>query len=338
MHLCAEHFFRVKVPPPPTLPDLLAFYEENWLSAGYESPEEELKYRAYGREILTRFWEIHNRDFRMPLAVERSFLIDVNGIKLRGFIDRIDKLESGGLAIIDYKSSQELFTTEHLQNDLQLTLYQLAAQELWHLPVERLTLYHMRSNTPCHCSPRGEGQLQEARELVLEVADNIAKQNFPAVENQFCPCDFLEHCPYHAHRYTSTQAREQDTAEADIPATVEEYASLQQQAKDIEMKLEELRSLIVNYCHGKGLNRLFGSQHAVTYKQIERMGFDENEVRDLLEPLGLWEKVLGLDQARAKQLLSDKTLAAEVRRNLEALKRVTSSYPQLWVRRLREEE
>jgi hypothetical protein len=27
MHLCAEFFFRVKVPPPPTLEELLQFYE-----------------------------------------------------------------------------------------------------------------------------------------------------------------------------------------------------------------------------------------------------------------------------------------------------------------------
>jgi len=71
LHKCAEHFFRVKVPPPPSLEELLRFYEENWLSAGYESAEEEANYRDYGRQILSRFWEVHQADFRMPLAVER---------------------------------------------------------------------------------------------------------------------------------------------------------------------------------------------------------------------------------------------------------------------------
>ena len=54
VHLCAEYFFRVKVPPPPTLETFLLFYEENWLSEGYESAEEEENYKVYGREILTR--------------------------------------------------------------------------------------------------------------------------------------------------------------------------------------------------------------------------------------------------------------------------------------------
>ena len=92
MHSCAEHFFKVRVPPPPSLDELLEFYEENWLSEGYESAEEEAKYRAYGEQLLAKFWKIHSTDFRMPVAVEKMFYIDIEGVKLRGYIDRIDKL------------------------------------------------------------------------------------------------------------------------------------------------------------------------------------------------------------------------------------------------------
>jgi len=77
MHLSAEYFFKVRVPPPPSLDELLHFYEQNWLSEGYESAEEEAKYRSYGREILIKFWEVHQTDFRVPIAVERLFHIDL---------------------------------------------------------------------------------------------------------------------------------------------------------------------------------------------------------------------------------------------------------------------
>jgi len=190
LHLCARYFFKVRVPPPPSLEELLQFYEGNWISEGYESTEEEAKYKTYGREILAKFWEIHNTDFRMPVAVERIFYIDIEGVKLRGFLDRVDKLESGGLSIVDYKSNQELFTQDDLEKNLQLTLYQLAAEQTWHLPVERLTLYHLRSNTPCSCAARDETRLKKARHLVLAVAKNITEEKFPAIESQYCPCDF----------------------------------------------------------------------------------------------------------------------------------------------------
>lgn len=341
MHLCAQYFFRSRLPRPPSLENLLQFYEQNWLPQGFESAEEELQYRAYGREILSKFWEVHHTDFHLPLAVERMFCIDIERVKLRGFIDRVDKLESGGLSIVDYKTSQELFTNEDLENNLQLTLYQLASEQLWQLPVERLTLYHLRSNTPCSCAPRDKMRLEQARDLVLEVAENIARQRFPAIENEYCPCDFPEHCPYHRQRYLEAAP---PPAHRDILAgmtaadVVEQYASLQGEVKELQKKLEELKQMLIDYCEAEGLNRVFGKENAVTYKLVEMTGFDEDEVRALLEPEGLWERVLGLDQSRLKQLLTDEEVAEEVRNKLEALRRVISAAPRLWLKKLREEE
>jgi hypothetical protein len=58
----------------------------------------------------------------------------------------------------------------------------------------------------------------------------------------------------------------------------------------------------------------------------------------VLESEGLWEKVLGFDAALVRQLLNDKSVPPEIRSKLETLKRITSSYPQLWLRQRSEEE
>jgi len=339
IHSCAEYFFKVRVPPPPSLEELLEFYELNWLSEGYESAEEEARYRAYGREILAKFWEIHRSDFRMPVAVEKMFYIDIDGVKLRGYIDRVDRLDSGGLSIIDYKTDKELFTIDDLETNLQLTLYQLAAQETWHLPVDRLTLYHMRSNTPCSCGPRGEVQLDQARHLVLEIAENIAERRFPATENRYCPCDFPEHCPYYRQKYVEIVAEARETGIwREMGGAVEHYVSLQGQIKELESQLEEIKQAIIDFCQAEGLNRVYGKEHAITYKLVEKTGFSEDEVRALLEPEGLWQRVLSLDLSRLKQIATDEGVAKDIRHKLEALRQVISTSPRLWVRRLREEE
>jgi RecB family exonuclease len=342
MHSCAEQFFKVNAPPPPSLEELLQFYEANWLSAGYESPEEEAKYRDYGREILAKFWEIHSADFRMPLATERMFYIDIEGIKLRGFIDRVDKLESGGLSIVDYKTNKELFTADYVEQDLQLTLYQMAASHLWRLPVEKLTLYHLRSNTACSCPPRHEARLEQARNMVLEVAENIAGEKFPAVENQFCPCDFPEHCPYYRHLYLAEAAPEPES-QGVLPGiaaaeAVEHYASLQSQIKELQIQLDEAKQTIIEFCQSQGLNRIFGNEHEATCKLVERTGFSEDEVRALLEPEGMWERVLSMDESHLKQLLADEGVPQAVRDSLAALRRVTGSYPQLRLKKRTGEE
>ena len=337
LHLCARYFFKVRVPPPPSLEALSQFYERNWISEGYESVEEEAKYKTYGREILSKFWEIHYTNFRIPAAVERIFYVDIEGIKLRGYFDRVDKLDSGRLSIVDYKTNQELFTQDDVEKNLQLTLYQLAAEQTWHLPVEKLTLYHLRSNTPCSCAARDEARLGEARHLVLEVAKNIAEERFPAIESQYCPCDFAEHCPYYRQKITPIEETDILQGMA-VDEAVEHYVSLQVQIKELESRLEEIKQMIINFCQAEGLNRVYGREHAITYKLVEKAGFSEDEARALLEPEGLWHRVLSLDQSRLKQLITDEAVAEDIRRKLEALRQVISASPRLWIRRLIEEE
>ena len=335
MHACAEYFYKVKVPPPPSLEELLEYYDRNWLSAGYESVEEEESYRAYGREMLTRFWELHQPDFRMPIAVEWRFFIDIEGVTLMGFIDRIDKLDSGGLAIVDYKTDKELFTNDYLARNLQLTLYQMAVEKSWFLPVEKLTLYHFRSNTPCSCPPREGAQIEEAKKLVLTVAEGIAAGRIPATESQRCPCDFPEHCPYYRQHGEKEAVI---TGEVAVTEAVERYVSLQSQIKELQLELDELKRRLADFCRAEGLNRLYGSDYALTYKLVEKSGFSEEEVRALLEPAGLLDRVLSLDSTKLKELITDQSVAQDVREKLAALKQVISSYPQFWPKRLAEEE
>ncbi len=337
LHLCAQYFFKAVVPPPPSLEELLQYYRKKWISRGYQSAEEEANYKTYGGEILAKFWEIHSADFMIPVAVERMFYIDIEGVKVRGFLDRVDKLENGGLSIVDYKSNQGLFTQEDLEKNLQLTLYQLAAEQTWHLPVERLTLYHLRSNTPCSCVARGEGQLEEARQLVLKVAKSITEQRFPAIENQYCPCDFPEHCPYYRQEIAPLEKTDILQGMA-VDEVVEQYVSLQGQIKELALQLEEVKQMIISFCQAEGLNRVYGKENAITYKLVDKAGFSEDEVRALLEPEGLWHRVLSLDQSRLKQLISDEAIAKDIRDKLEVLRQVISASPRLWVRRLIEEE
>ncbi|MBA7584554.1 hypothetical protein ES708_26509 [subsurface metagenome] len=86
------------------------------------------------------------------------------------------------------------------------------------------------------------------------------------------------------------------------------------------------------------LNRVFGGDYALTYKLVEKTGFNEDEVRVLLEPEGLLDRVLSLDSAKVRELISDETVAREIRDKVAALKQVVASYPQFWPKKLAEEE
>jgi RecB family exonuclease len=340
LHKCAEYFFKAKLPSYPTLEELLSFYDDNWKSEGWESIEDETSHMAYGEQILRDFWDINSRDFKVPLATEKMFIVDIEGVKLRGYIDLLDKLATGGLAIVDYKSNQEFFTKDYVENFFQLTLYQLACERMWKMPVEKLTLYHLRSNTPVSCGPRSREKLDEASGIVVSVAENIATGRFPATENQYCPCDFPEHCPYYKHKYGKPlperrqPERLRNIAIADV---VERYAALQDEQRLVEAELNELKDLIIQYCKAGELNRVFGQEHAITYKTVERTGYDENKVKAVLEPAGLWDRVLKFDPAMMKALAESSDIPNDVKERLASLVEVVSSYPRLWTKSLKED-
>jgi len=220
-----------------------------------------------------------------------------------------------------------------------LTLYQLAAEQTWQLPVEKLTLYHFRTNTPCSCRPRDGVQLNETKRLVLEIAEGIAQQKFPAIENQYCPCDFPEYCPYYRQQYMIPELAQPAILDGvTVTETVEHYVSLQNQIKELQSQFEGIRQQLIDFCQTEGLNRVYGSAHAITYKLVEKTGFNEDDVRALLECEGLWYKVLSLDQSRLRQLIADEMVTKDVREKLETLRQVISAYPQLWVKKVTEEE
>lgn len=340
LHSCAEYFFSAKLPLFPTLQELLDFYQEHWSSGGWESPEQEAAEKAYGLQVIKDFWTIHSANFKMPLAAEKMFLVDVEGVKLKGYIDRIDKQDTGGLSIVDYKSNQALFTKEYVQNFFQLTLYQLACEKMWDMPVEKLTLYHLRSNTPVSSGPRHEEQLNEARQVVLSVAEGIATEKFPALENQYCPCDFPQYCPYHKHKYGEAipeTSKPEQLNNVDINDVIERYVGLQDAQKMIEKQLDELRQLLIQYCQVEGINRVFGTEHAITYKIVERTGYSEGKVRAVLEPAKLWDRVLKFDPTAMKELLRSKEVPEKIKKSITELTEVISTYPRLWVKKLSED-
>jgi hypothetical protein len=190
------------------------------------------------------------------------------------------------------------------------------------------------------CGPRSREQIDEARRLAIAVAENIAAERFPATENQYCPCDFPQHCPYYKHQYgepVPDSGKPEPLRGIDIAAAVERYAGLLSDRKAVDKEIEELRNLIIQYCRVEEFNRVYGPEHAITCKMVERKGYDEEKVKAILEPLGLWHQVIGLDTKKLASVLKGPDLPGGIREELASSTEVTSSHAQLWVRDLKKD-
>ena len=86
------------------------------------------------------------------------------------------------------------------------------------------------------------------------------------------------------------------------------------------------------------MNRVYGPENQITYQLVEMTGFNEEDVRALLEPENLWERVTGLDQSRLKQLLNDEAVARDIRDRIQSLRQVLSTSQRLLVKKRQDED
>jgi len=313
---------------PPTLKELLNYYEENWESEGFESEENEKKHFELGKKILEKFYEINSKDYRTPIAVEYNFNVDLEGIILTGFIDRVDKLPSGNLEIIDYKSGKRFPSIKELNEDLQLSIYHIGAEKTWEILPEKLTIYHLRSNTP-KSTQRKPGQIRKAIEQILDVSNDIEKGNFKPKLSSFCPCDFPQYCPYFIHKYEIEKTPQMILGETNIPKVIKDYVQTKEKIKKLNVKANEIGDAIIRYCEDQGFSRVYGEEYSVTVSKVEKKGYEEDEIKKLLEDGDLWQKVLSFDSKRIKDLLEDPNLSYELKRKLKDLERVISTHNQM---------
>jgi putative RecB family exonuclease len=196
MHAALEWLYRREIPEPPTLESLLEYLDTCWESVGYPSLDEERSYLNNAREVLTHYYYTNLEDFRLPVAVEERFELDMQDFVLSGVIDRVDCNPDGTYEILDYKTSRRLPELSRLREDLQLPIYQLACSEVWGITPSKLTFYYLIPNRRYTTKPYDGIAMSRVKERMLRVASSISSGDFPATPNRLCPwCSFEDICP-----------------------------------------------------------------------------------------------------------------------------------------------
>ncbi len=181
-----------------TLAGLLELLDTGWRRAGFGREDREGELYEKARSALTTYHaRLHGQDSE-PVWFERAFSFRLGPHHLRGRVDRVDRLAAGGeveYELIDYKTSRPK-STEQLRDDVQLSLYALAAREDWRLESSRQAYYYVLDDVRVPV-PRDERDADAVRALVLEVGEGILAQDFePTPSPSACSiCDYRIVCP-----------------------------------------------------------------------------------------------------------------------------------------------
>ncbi|HTR89710.1 MAG TPA: PD-(D/E)XK nuclease family protein [Solirubrobacteraceae bacterium] len=178
-----------------TLAQLMDLLEASWRRAGFaDGGRDERELHAKARLALERYHaRLHTQEAE-PVWFERQFTLQIGPHHLRGRVDRVDRLPEEAYELIDYKTSRPR-PREELGEDVQLSLYALAARESWGLQAVTGAYYHVLDDLKVSL-PR-EARPERVRDTVMEVGEGILAQRFdPTPSRAACSlCDFRIVCP-----------------------------------------------------------------------------------------------------------------------------------------------
>ncbi len=313
LHRALYMFHDRPVPVPPSVGELHDMLEAAWVSDGFGSESEERTYLDHGRQVLAQYHRENAPGYRIPAALEFRFTIEVEGVSLSGVIDRMDRLPGGGYEIVDYKTNRRLPPQWRIDRDLQLSVYHLAAREIWGIEPERLTLYYLLPGQRM-TTVRTPTDVDGLRRRIGVVAERIAAGMFEPQQNPLCDwCEYQALCPLFRHRYE----REQGDPAPRMTAIVDEWIGLKRKGREVYRRIDELTGMINAFCDEHGYRRLFGTDGAAIDRRIQHVSAPVDEkVREVLEPLGLWEQVLSVDPAKLNALIETRSLSPDVEERL----------------------
>jgi RecB family exonuclease len=120
-------------------------------------------------------------------------------VRIGGFIDRIDRLPSGAIEVLDYKTGRP-GTQKTVDESLQLSIYALACRDELGLGTpERVTLYYTEAAIRMSTT-RTDDQLDAARDELIALAAQVRSGDFHATPSpRTCGwCDYRAICPSRA--------------------------------------------------------------------------------------------------------------------------------------------
>ncbi len=292
----------------PTREQMMGLYESAWIGEGYGSRDEEKRYKQLGEEMLVAYHDDLLRAPPAPVSVEEHLEAKWNGVAVHGYIDRIDRTPTDGLEILDYKTSRELTQTEAVESD-QLSVYQVLVQENYPEPVERLTLYHLRSRTPRSVPRRDAVVLDGVHERFTRAGDGIRSESFEPTPGRQCSrCEFRSLCP------EFRVVPEPDQAQ--LLQLVDRFHQLRAEEENVEVQLRATAEALHKEAERLGVHRISGSDRVAIRRREEVWRFREESVAPILAEHGLEGQVRPDDSEAIRRLAQDPKVDAGLRRRL----------------------
>jgi len=197
-------FDSIRLGRPKTDEELVEIFRRDLAEAKIQEAYQHELYEKQGiAQLLDFLASLQSVPTPKVLRTEQPFEFRVGETTVTGRIDRIDVLPDRRVAIVDYKTGKAR-DQKSGDESLQLSLYAIAAREMWGYDVGPLIFHNLENNVQV-VTTRSETQLRAARQSVTDAAEGIAAGRFEAKEGMHCNfCAYRSLCPAQEKRIPLT--------------------------------------------------------------------------------------------------------------------------------------
>ena len=320
---------------PPGIEDALDYYSKNWNSDVYEVEAEERAAFSQGVKIIQDYYERNAIEDATIVDLESRFAIEIGPEDDRhivsGIVDRIDRTKDG-YEIIDYKTGKKMPSQDDIDHNLQLSIYLLAflkryPKEYKNLENITVSLYFLKHGQKLS-STRTVEQLEEVEQEFLDVIAQINEKIFEPIVTPLCGwCGFQRECPMWRHKFKDERQIDSD----EVHDMIKSYVTTKNNMTTERRELAVLQKNIITYMDQEGVERVFDDDGIVARSERKTYKYNEESLRELLEPKGLWDEVTKIDGIALKKVAT--ALGAKEKRTIEKAKEIKSTSQSLSVKK-----
>lgn len=321
---------------PPTVEQAINYFVKDWKPEVYEDEFEERSAFTQGIQMIQQYYEQNDIASANIVDLESRFAIEIGNEEsgkhvVSGIIDRIDKTKDG-YEIIDYKTARKMPSQDKVDNDIQLSIYLRAFLERYpkekeHLENITVSLYYVKHGVKLS-STRTKEDLEKLEARFLDVIKAIESAEFEPILSPLCEwCGYKKLCPLWKHQYKETRKIESDEAEKIIG----QYLDIKKKMSTEKQELAKLQSEILQYMEDEGVERVFGENGIIAKSLRTTYKYDEQKLRDILEPVDKWEDILKVDGVALRNILA--TLPSSIREEVGKAKEVDKKSVSLSVKK-----
>lgn len=259
-----------------------------------------------GKIMITEWIDRYDPSERV-LEVEHFFTINTpEDIPIVGAMDKVRIINDDTIEIVDYKTSRQALTSWQLKDDIQLSMYDLAASIVWPQYSNRiLTLEYPRIDKSVS-SYRTVEQRETFRQFLVSIwkqMNEIVDEEQTGRINNLCGwCDYSPYCPAYAETISDTRRILPAVTDMDPDSFLEHWQHIAGQKSILENRQREMKMMASEKAV---LGETISTANKELYStQAGRTNYDIEDVVDIVPEEDLYS-VLAVNKAKLDRFVKD---------------------------------